>query len=247
MKVLLLGESWFIHLIHQKGFDSFTNSEYQEGGHEFKAALLAQGWEVDHVPAHRIAERMPTTADGLRQYDCIVISDVGANTFLLTPNVFSNSASEPNRLTALRDYVETGGALLMVGGYLSFAGIEGKARYGQSPLADILPVELLTTDDRVEVPEAIPPRVLGVHPALPDGQQQWPGLLGYNRTRQRPEGKVLVEVGADPLIAVRQVGAGRTGVFTSDLAPHWAPPPFLAWPDYPQLWVRLISWLAARD
>ncbi|GAB3087085.1 MULTISPECIES: glutamine amidotransferase [Micromonospora] len=246
MRILLLGESWFIHLIHQKGFDSFTNSEYQEGGAEFKAVLRARGWEVEHIPAHRIADDLPTTVEDLRRYDCVVISDVGANTFLLTPAVFRTSASEPNRLATIREYVRTGGALLMVGGYLSFSGIDGKARYGQSPLADLLPVDLCGGDDRVEAPEGVQPKVLTSHPALPDQQTEWPALLGYNRTTARDDGEVLVTVGPDPLIAVRQVGAGRTGVFTSDLAPHWAPPSFLAWPGYPELWARLLTWLAAR-
>lgn len=41
----------------------------------------------------------------------------------------------------------------MVGADLSLSGIDGKARYGCSLPADLLPVELLDGDDRVEVPE----------------------------------------------------------------------------------------------
>ena len=43
-KALLLGESWTTHMIHQKGFDSFTTTEYVEGGQEFAAALKSDGW-----------------------------------------------------------------------------------------------------------------------------------------------------------------------------------------------------------
>ncbi|HAF7186177.1 TPA: cytoplasmic protein, partial [Salmonella enterica subsp. enterica serovar Napoli] len=28
MKILFIGESWHIHMIHSKGFDSFTSSKY---------------------------------------------------------------------------------------------------------------------------------------------------------------------------------------------------------------------------
>jgi uncharacterized membrane protein len=244
MKVLLLGESWFIHLIHQKGFDSFTNSEYEEGGAEFKQALAANGWDVLHIPAHRIDAEMPTTAAGLAKFDCVVISDVGANTFLLTPRVFRRSESEANRLQAIKEYVVGGGALLMVGGYMSFSGIDAKANYANSPLAEIMPVRIQTVDDRVEAPQGVKPDVIVTpHPAVPD-DRGWPALLGYNKTDRLDEGDVLVEVDGDPLVAVRQVGAGRTGVFTSDLAPHWAPPEFLSWPGYPHVWTRLISYLA---
>ena len=31
MRVLLAGESWTMHTIHQKGFDSFTTTAYAEG------------------------------------------------------------------------------------------------------------------------------------------------------------------------------------------------------------------------
>ena len=30
-RVLIAGESWTTHSIHQKGFDSFTTTEYNEG------------------------------------------------------------------------------------------------------------------------------------------------------------------------------------------------------------------------
>ena len=42
----------------------------------------------------------------------------------------------------LADWVRAGGRLLMVGGYLSFTGIEAKANYRNTPLADVLPVYL---------------------------------------------------------------------------------------------------------
>lgn len=139
-RVVLIGESWFIHSIHQKGFDSFTTSEYAEGGSEFCAALEAAGHSVERVPAHRIAERVPASADGLAEFDVVVISDVGANSFLLTPGVFGRSIPEPNRLDAIVEWTCGGGGLLMVGGYMSFGGIDGRARYGRSPLAAVLPV-----------------------------------------------------------------------------------------------------------
>lgn len=246
-KILLLGESWFVHSTHQKGFDAFTTSEYAEGGAEFCTALRASGWDVEHIPAHRIQSELPTDPRVLSDYSCIVISDVGSNTFLLSEQVFKSSISETNRLVLIRDYILAGGSLLMVGGYLSFSGIDARARYARSPLGPLLPVEVLEVDDRVECPEGVRPQVqVTQHEALPrEAQRPWPHLLGYNRTLPRPEGTVLVRIGDDPLIAVREVGAGRTAVFTSDLAPHWAPPPFLEWDGYGPMWHSLLTWLGA--
>jgi len=242
-RALLLGESWTTHMIHQKGFDSFTTTEYVEGGVEFCAALTAGGWEVTHVAAHQIEQRFPGTAAELADYDLVVISDVGANTFLLTRSVFNRSLREPNRLELLREHVLDGGALMMVGGYLSFSGIDAKARYADSPIGDLLPVRLSQLDDRVERPEGAAVRVVRAdHPALGNVTGPWPDLLGYNLTEPRPEGAVLVEVGGHPLVAVREVGRGRTSVFTSDMAPHWAPPDFLAWDGYAPMWCALAEW-----
>lgn len=246
-KALLLGESWTTHMIHQKGFDSFTTTEYVEGGREFGEALAAGGWSVTHIPAHAIETSFPTSDDDLAAFDLVVISDVGANTFLLSRAVFSRSISEANKIARIRTYVENGGGLLMVGGYLSFSGIDAKAGYAQSEIGDILPVEVLDVDDRAEHPEGTAISVINPdHEALGGVGSEWPALLGYNRTRPRADAELLVEVNGDPLVAVRQVGAGRTGVFTSDMSPHWAPPPFMEWAGYAPLWRALASWTAGE-
>jgi uncharacterized membrane protein len=247
-KALLVGESWTTHMIHQKGFDTFTTTEYVEGADQFRGALAQLGWEVTYIPAHKIEADFPRSSRALAEYDVVVISDVGANTFLLTRAVFNRSESEPNRLQALRSYVENGGGLLMVGGYLSFSGVDAKANYAVSPIGDILAVEALTTDDRAEHPEGVVPDVIDKdHPALGGVGGTWPALLGFNRTNRRSDGDVLVEVNGYPLVAVRHVGSGRSAVFTSDMSPHWAPPGFMQWGGYGPLWAGLVGWAAGSD
>lgn len=246
-KALLLGESWMTHMIHQKGFDSFTTTEYVEGGVEYCAALESDGWEVTHLPAHVIESRFPKTLGELREFDLVVISDVGVNTFLLSRAVFGSSISEPNKLELIREFVLGGGGLLMVGGYLSFSGVDAKANYANSPLAEVLPVQVLLTDDRDEHPEGAVVTVLDPgHVALGGVGSDWPALLGFNRTLPRETGTVLVEVNGHPLVAVAEIGSGRTGVFTSDMSPHWAPPPFMEWTGYSPLWRALSTWVAGK-
>lgn len=243
--VLLLGESWFIHSVHQKGFDSFETSEYAEGAGQFISVMRDDGLEVDYVPAHRIEAEMPTDPGGLARYGSIVISDVGANTFLLGRATFNASLIGPNRLTAIAEYVAAGGGLVMVGGYMSFSGIGAKAGYGRSPLGPVLPVDVLDVDDRVERPEGVVPIVQAPH-AIVDGlPAEWPALLGYNRVIARPDATLLATVGADPLLIVGEHGRGRTVAFTSDLAPHWAPPGFVEWSSYGRLWGNILRWCGA--
>lgn len=245
--VLLLGESWFIHSIHQKGFDSFETSEYVEGAGRFIAAMQDRGLSVDYVPAHRIESDMPADAEGLARYGCVVLSDVGANTFLLSRQTFGSSIVGPNRLVEIADYVDRGGGLVMVGGYMSFSGIGGKARFGSSPLASVLPVNMLSVDDRVERPDGVAPVVRTPHPIVDGLPGEWPLLLGYNRVTPKPEAAVVATCDEDPLLVVGTHGDGRTVAFTSDLAPHWAPPGFVEWPSYGSLWDNILRWAGAES
>ena len=48
----------------------------------------------------------------------------------------------------------------MVGGYLTFSGVDAKARWGRTSLAQALPVRILDIDDRVELPAGAQPSVV---------------------------------------------------------------------------------------
>ena len=246
LRVLVVGESWIKHTVHLKGFDQFHTTEYEEGASVFLASLDASGFAVTYIRAHEISSRFPTTREALEGFDVVVLSDVGANSFLLTDETFLRSERTVNRLALLADYVEAGGGLVMIGGYMSFSGIDGRARFGMSPLRRVLPVEMLPYDDRVEMPEGLEAsfdapdhEVLGGTPA------EWPHLLGYNQLVAKPDATVVARHGEDPLLVVGQAGAGRAVAFAPDLAPHWAPPEFLHWPHYARLWASVLSWAGA--
>jgi uncharacterized membrane protein len=237
-----MGESWFTHTIHQKGFDSFTTSAYTEGATVFLESMRSMGHTVDYIPSHEISRSMPSTPAQLAEYGTVVISDVGANTFLLQPATFDRSEIVTNLLVAVAEYVADGGGLVMVGGYMSFAGIDGRARFGDSPLASVLPVTIQASDDRVETPQGSIPQVVRRHPIVDGLPETWPLLLGYNRVLPRDESTTLVTCNNDPLLVIGNYGKGRDVAFMSDLAPHWAPPGFLMWPSYPLLWSSILSW-----
>ncbi len=242
--VLLTGETWVTHSVHQKGFDTFFTSEYVTAGEEFCDALQDAGHSVRRIAAHEVGTEFPETVEELRGVDVLVLSDVGANTFLLGPRTFNRSEVTPNKLLVIREFVACGGGLLMVGGYMSFSGIEGKAKYGESPLADVLPVEVRSTDDRLERPEGVAPVSHPDHPVIAGLDKVWPPLLGWNKVRARAAGRVLASCDGDPLLVLGTFGEGRVAAFASDLAPHWAPPCFLAWAGYARLWDQLVTWLA---
>jgi uncharacterized membrane protein len=246
-RVLIAGESWTVHSTHQKGFDCFTTVEYAEGIHWLRAALEGGGWQVDYQPSHVAARDFPSDVASLSQYDCVMLSDVGANTLLLHPDTFSRSVRRPNRLHVIRDYVAAGGGFVMIGGYMTFQGIEAKAQYSGTVIEEILPVNISRLDDRAESPQGIAPHVLDAkHPIVAALAADWPHLLGFNRVTAKPASIVIVEIGADPLLVAGSYGKGRSVAFTSDCAPHWAPPAFVDWPGYAPLWRQLVAWAAGK-
>lgn len=234
-----------MHTIHQKGVDSFTTTDYGTGHKWLQAALEAGGWEVVHLPNHLAPAEFPTTMAELEAYDVVLLSDIGANSLLLSPDTFVRSLSAPNRLVLLRDWVRGGGGLVMVGGYLTFQGIEAKGHYAGSPIEDALPVTLHYHDDRIEAPEGVTPRLAAAdHPLAAGLPDIWPPLLGYNQLMARPEATTVAEAGADPLVVAWEYGDGRAVAFASDCGPHWAPPAFVEWDGYATLWQNIADWTA---
>lgn len=243
--VMVVGESWVTHSVHQKGFDSFTTTTYEEGIAWLGPALEAAGYALRFVPNHLVASAFPTDPDELAGLAAILLSDVGANTLLLSTATFVRGEREPNKLELLRDYVAAGGGLGMVGGYLSFQGIDGKANFRNTVLHEVLPAVLPHGDDRVELPQGMAPEIVddghGVTAGLP---RRLPPVLGYNRFAARAGAKVLATIGADPFVVVGEHGAGRTLAYATDCGPHWAPEAFVTDPSYGRFWAQALDWLS---
>ncbi len=246
MNVLLVGESWTKHTIHVKGFDSFTTSEYEEGAHWFRSAMKEAGMDLTYIRAHEIDEKFPLDLGSLKEFDVVLFSDIGSNSFLLPAQTFNHSKRTPNRLQLVKDYVNDGGGFAMIGGYLSFQGIEAKAKFKGTVIEEILPVQLESGDDRVEVPEGAAPVVHDNHLVLKDVPKEWPGFLGYNRVTVKNESDLVMTIGKDndPFLVTGSYGKGRTASFSSDFAPHWGPPEFVEWKYYNIFWKQLVEWLA---
>jgi uncharacterized membrane protein len=251
IKVLLAGESWVSTATHVKGFNYFSTSDYQIGIGKLLGALEGSDVALAHLPGHLVPTDFPTTADALSAYDVVVLSDIGADSLLLHPDTFVRGQRTPNRLKLIADWVASGGGFMMVGGYYSFQGIYGAARYRGTPIEAILPVTMLAHDDRVEVPEGFEPVATEAsgHPVVAGIGVPWPYLLGFNEVRPKPEASIILRTGAGeapPLLVAGEHGSGRTLAWTSDIGPHWLPESFSSWPGYARLWRQAFAWLARR-
>jgi uncharacterized membrane protein len=179
-------------------------------------------------------------------------------------------------LSGIREYVEQGGALAMIGGDLSFAS----GGYGDTPLREILPVELARGPgnpngaeegrDHNITTDAFKPRLTDegrAHPVTSlvldakDNEARWgrlPLLEGINEViRMRPGALALlvhptlrIEGGKPaPVLAVTDAGKGRSLALLTDTAWHWG---FVAAAEnddgrtFQRFWENAIRWLV-RD
>lgn len=251
-KVLLVGESWVTSETHFKGFDQFGSVHFHLGAKPLVDALAGTEFELDYMTAHEAQEGFPFEMEGLAGYDVILLSDIGANTFLLPPAVWLRSQCVPNRLKLLKEWTANGGGLAMIGGYFSFQGIDGRARWRKTPVEDALPVTCHPWDDRVEIPEGATAELVEPgHEIFSGLSGAWPPILGVNEVMLRDDAQVLARLpedqGGHPLLVLGGHGKGRTAAWTSDIGPHWLSPGFCEWDGYARLWRNLLGWLAARE
>jgi len=174
-----------------------------------------------------IASNQPiNTAGNLTNYDLYIISDYPVNNWC--KDDFANVIKS----------VENGAGLIMLGGWESYHGLEGE--YHDSPLADVLPVTMQNSDDRVQsaTPYVIQP--VGKHPITDGLPFEHPPIVGgFNRISPKPDSAMVmkmcpVDIFADadgklsfttgegvPLLVTGQFGQGKTAALATDVAPHW--------------------------
>lgn len=250
IKVLLVGESWVSSATHYKGFDQFGSVTFHLGAEPLVAALQGSEFDITYMTAHDTVEKFPFSLEELSAYQVIILSDIGANSLLLPPAVWLHGKPVPNRLKIIRDWTAAGGGLVMAGGYFSFQGIDGKARWRRTPVEEALPVTCLPYDDRLEIPEGFRADVKKEHPILAGINGEWPLLLGANEVvaKEQPGIEVLATLpeteGGHPLLVTGKYGEGRTVAWTSDIGPHWVPNEFVAWPGYATLWKNILRWVS---
>jgi uncharacterized membrane protein len=212
-------------------------------------------------PVEHPTKGFPRTLAGLLEHDVVIHSDIRIASFTA------------DQLANLAKLVEQyGGGFVMIGGNSAF----GKGGYHQTILDRIIPVAMASSDDsetrpiRLKVPAA----AFG-HPLIAfnddrtETRRIWgdkfPTLYGMNRVeRAKPGATVLAqdEEDSNVLIAVQEVGKGRSMAFTSDTTRSWGRDFETTWGEpltggtrateyncdhrhYRQFWVNAVRWLAA--
>ncbi len=210
-------------------------------------ALKSGQLQVNHMTTEQASSQFPFTLVELKQYQVIIFSDVDSDSFQLYPDFMSKSNVPlgPNRLKLVEQFVEEGGAFIMGGGYASFSGRRGIGNYRRTAIEALLPVRMLTGDDRAEWPEGFHGvSVQDDHPILQglDWDNGAFAFLGFNETELKPGATMVAEHQGHPIVAVWEYGKGRSMAFTPDPQPHWSGD-FHLWDRYGRFWRQAIDWL----
>jgi uncharacterized membrane protein len=252
MHVLLAGETFSATTSVATGSEVVTTSSWTNGATAFVAALAEAGVAVTQLGGERCGAEFPSTMEALDRYAAVIISDVGALTLLMTP---ATRAGRPgvNRLELLKAYVMAGGGLMLAGGYMGFQGMFGTARFHDTAVEDVLAVRCLPHGDGLEAPEGLRAAIVEpMHPLLAGIEGPWPPILGLNKLDLRADDgcRLLASCacrGRDwPLLAVREIGKGRSAAWATDIGPHWLSQDFLEWDGYARLMANLVRWLAGE-
>lgn len=175
------------------------------------------------------------------RFDVIILGDLASNQL------------PAQTITAMRTMVENGAGLMMLGGYDSF----GAGGWGETPLADILPVQMRRADGQIQDPIKFVPRdrrhfILRLAPDPEKSQQIWESLeplAGANRWfALKPNALVLAESPDERplLVAAPDIGAGRTLAFAGDTTWRWRGSEE-ANEVHARFWRQLILWLSHHD
>lgn len=216
-------------------------------------------------PVEHPTKGFPKTLAGLLEYDVIIHSDIKKESF---------SAAQLQNMAKLVE--EYGGGFVMIGGNSAF----GKGGYHRTILDRIIPVAMEKENDSLNTAMRIRvPRSAFAHPIMNIGStpeeteaiwtKKFPYLYGFNRVDHAKPGAIVLgenpgyrnAYGPGLLLAVQEIGKGRSMAFASDTTRTWGRDFETIWGEpvrpgaplseqncdnryYRQFWVNAVRWLA---
>ncbi len=198
-----------------------------------------------------LADGFPTTREELFAYKGLILGSIESTFFT------------QEQLQMIVDFVsQRGGGFLMIGGRNSFSG----GRYQNTPIADILPVQL-TDDESNFVVENLTVSVSDYgrsHPLMtlrPTGEEiveEWsdlPPLTEFNRVNEAKVGAIVLanaELESSSrdrpvLLAYQRYGRGRTMAFTTSSSWRWQMEMDHEDMTHELFWRQILRWLVSSS
>lgn len=198
-----------------------------DGAAAYLAGLMTTwGWNFTYVSS----DQPLSDAELTTEYNLVIFSDYPAD------------QADASLQTQIVKRVEAGAGLLMIGGWESFHGLGGD--WDGTPIADALPVEISSEDDRRNCDQPVFVQPAGISHPITDGlpwSERPPLIGGFNSFSPKPDSQTLLQsmrfeasfAGANPslepsstapMLVTGNHGAGRTAALATDVAPHWIGP-----------------------
>lgn len=193
----------------------------------YLAGLMTHwGWEFQYVPSDQPLSE----------------TDIAHDTSLFVFSDYPADQASDVMQTQILQRVHDGAGLLMIGGWESFHGLGGN--WDQTPLADALPVEISSKDDRRNCDQPVLVRPMVASHAITNGlpwSERPPLIGGFNSFTPKSDSELLLEAvsfdatlvddvpdlvlrDVSPLLVTGSHGSGRTASLATDVAPHWIGP-----------------------
>ena len=225
------------------------------GGEKGMDLLLVKGWTwdtygLDALPAAlgdgtRVKEvwvsggnpdKFPQKHEELYGYDVVVVANAGG------------MGMGYNGRRALRDFVQAGGGLVVLGGMHTL----GQGRFFDTFMEGLLPVQLQPRDvERSDTALVLSPAKRGDPLLAGLASASWndrPVVYWLHRVQPAGDATVHVVAGDRPVLISRALGKGRVIVFAGTALGEprgEGELPFWSWTAWPQLLARTVQWAGA--
>jgi uncharacterized membrane protein len=188
-------------------------------------------------------EVLPRDVAGWLKYEVVIFGDVPAVTM-----------TDAQR-TALEEAVRKGLGFVMIGGFDNF----GAGGYGGTPIADLLPVRIDSTEQKTEESFRLTPTEEGLRGTVlrlsPDGgktQDLWralPPLKGHvvAAPKKRGESVLAKAENGDALLVAQDYGSGRSMAFLGDTTWRWWRSAGGREELHKRFWRQMVLWLGHRE
>lgn len=202
-----------------------------EWRHPFSVLRPYPGIAVEFMAPESLAADFPPTAEGIAaRWETIIIGDTGIGA----------AAFSPAQLQAISDFVLDGGGLMTIAGAKCYA----PGGYGETPIAEILPVEMADGSYRMgEVKvEVLKPELVffeGYDPVFPP-------FGAHQLLRAKPGAQVIAQFDdGTPFVTLGSAGKGRV-LSMGAIWNHGSGAAFRQWREYGRFIGRCVRW-TARD
>ena len=168
-----------------------------------------------------VSGSFPGTAEEFARYDLVILANVNGRSL------------RPEGRAVLKRYVESGGAVLMLGGYYAFG-----AEYHGTELAEIAPVEFMDRRDLVTCPTGA--RIAPVKDSAE------PRVFWRHNVTPKSGAHVGLTADDQPLLITGTFGKGRVAVFAGSVMgePQSGQLPVWEWKQWPVVLAKTMVELA---